>query len=316
MKKTKLMALVLVGAISLTGAGYAAWSNTITDTTSINTGKWSVVLENDSQNSFYAGDQVNTFARTGNGTAVVDGQSQFNPQYGIKQLDGSYKNYDTDGSYRNNTGSPNYVYTIEPTMTDTTCTFNFKNMHPGTQAMTRFEIRNKGTIPAKIEAVHVTFWNGNTQITDLSDNNNSAEAQVIRAMKVDPYFQIHRGEGATTLPLNIASCDLKDLQTTLNSALKGKILKPEDFTSTVVSDELEASKYETQRQPIFTFNLPADSLKADNTNLNSANLGMDANFQIKIVFDFVQYNDITNDGHTAVTSIPAQPQPTHPGHSH
>lgn len=305
MKKTKLMALVLVGAISLTGAGYAAWSNTITDTTSINTGKWSVVLENDSQNSFYAGDQVNAFARTGSGEKIADGKDQFNPQYGIKQADGSYKNYDTDGSYQNNTGSPNYVYTIAPTMDDNTCTFNFKNMHPGTQAMTRFEIRNKGTIPAKIEAVHVTFWNGTTQITDFSDNNKSAEAQVIRAMKVNPFFQIHRGTGSTEIGVidatNIPLIGTTGLEAKLNAALKGKILKPEDFTSTVVSDELEASRYETQNQPIFTFVLPSDSLKADKTNLNSANLGMDANFQIKIVFDFVQYNDITNDGHTAVT---------------
>lgn len=292
MKKTKLMALVLVGAISLTGAGYAAWSNTITDTTSINTGTWSVVLENDAPASYLAGDQVNTFKRGGKELAG-------DPDFG-DNLGGGYD----DAAAATNSGLENYVYTLQPKPVGknvdgtTACDFAFTNLHPGTQAMTRFEMRNRGSIPAKIERVHVTFWNGDTQITNL-DDVASANGQVINAMKVDPFFQIHRGSGSDEIPvINLKNVSLKDLEKTLDKKMKGIVLKPAD---SILSDELEAGGGSTEMNPIFTFKLPANSLKQDASDLNSTNLGMDASFKVRITFDFVQYNDVTRMANTEVT---------------
>ena len=44
MKRTKLLALILVVALMLVGAGYAAWTDVIVHNTTINTGEFDIIF--------------------------------------------------------------------------------------------------------------------------------------------------------------------------------------------------------------------------------------------------------------------------------
>lgn len=301
MKKTKLMALVLVGAISLTGAGYAAWSNTITDTTSINTGNWSVVLENDSGYSYYAADQVNKF-NLGNNTS-----SKLNGESGANGNTAAYEQKDADGKVISNweTGK-NFVYTLAPSdlnANDTSCAFDFRNLHPGTQVMTRFEMRNKGSIPAKIAAARLSVVDNDGTILykdgSYTDNCSGSERQVLDAMDVKAFFELHRGSGNLNKTLVNRKVDFVSLQDELDK-LVGTVMAPTDYIHSV-SDELESGQ--DAEKPVFTFFIPADTLKAQ----DGTNLGQNANFKVIVDFDFVQYNDISNGvTNTNITDVPAK----------
>ncbi|MGE5473798.1 MAG: hypothetical protein ACM3UU_06215 [Ignavibacteriales bacterium] len=254
MKKMKLIAFVMIAAIAMVGAGYAAWGTVITDNTTLKTGNWSIVLENDAPgDSLVAEDEVYSFDKTSTGfneTALLD-------------KDG-YNEYDAVNSKVN--GST-WVYTIAPSIIGDTVNFAFYNMHPGTKAITRFEMRNLGSIPAKVANVTVKLNNGSALNTEQDE---FADAITVSGTLVD-----HIGSGAfNTLGTIPAGTTLSGLESALETILNGKELSPEKSIGFRSGSELEVEG--------LAFTLPANAL--------TGNKGMNANLPISIDFDFAQYN--------------------------
>lgn len=274
MKKTKIVALAMVSAVALVGAGYAAWGTQITDSTTLNTGNWEVVLENDAPgDSLVAGDIVYNYAK--NGDTITE--------TGVKSQEGYY-NYDkvdpTNQVKASADKGSDYVYTIAPEIDGNTVNFSFYNMHPGTEAITRFEIRNKGSIPAKIANIKVVKNSGK----GLEDN----QRQLANAIKVSGIFYKHTGYNSAVEIGRFSDVSLANLQQAMFNILKTVELKPQESVnfSPIDSDELEVSNLH--------FLLPASALEG--------NKGMNASLPIEIKFDFEQYNQVQ----------PAQPIPAEP----
>lgn len=251
----------MTAAIVLVGAGYAAWGTQITDITTLNTGLWEVVIENDNPgDSLVAGDVVYNYNNT---SAGITQTVQRGPLDWCGKYDAEDSDYNAGARKVNGT---NYVYTIAPYISGNTVNFNFYNMHPGTEAITRFEIRNKGTIPTRISDVKVTLNGGNTL---TANQQEFAEAVIVNGT-----FYTRRGSDSPVAIGNIpANTTLSGLQTALGF-LKGIELKPQESISLIDSDELKANNLH--------FALPAAAL--------SGNTGMNASLPISITFDFVQYN--------------------------
>lgn len=273
MKKTKILALALIVAVVLTGAGYAAWSTKITYNNNMKTAEWNVFVENDALgDSLVASDKVDNF--NSNGTVT-----------GIPSTDG-YNQYDTknsaDISGANKVNGTNYVYTIEPTITskiekDDTVNFAFYNMHPGTSATTRFEIRNKGSIPAKIADVKVIINDGKAL--------NAQQKALCDAMVVSGQFFDHIGSNPATpiIGSNFSDKHLYELESTLEGFLLKYQLKEQHSITTLDGSEIEVN-------PGLTFSIPASALK-----VGDKNVGRLAQLNVKIEFTFVQYNQNTPD---------------------
>lgn len=268
MKKTKILALALIVAVVLTGAGYAAWSTKITYNNNMKTAEWNVFVENDAKgDSLVAEDKVDNFNSDGTvtGTLSTDKYNQYDTRdtvdiSGAKQANGA-----------------NFVYTIEPTITskiekDDTVNFAFYNMHPGTSATTRFEIRNKGSIPAKIADVKVTVNDGKPL--------NAQQQALYDAMVVSGKFFDHIGSGTSTLIPNSVfdNVTLSQLENKLKTGLVGYQLKEQHSITTLDGSEIEVD-------PGLTFSIPASALK-----VNDKNVGRLAQLNVKIEFTFVQYN--------------------------
>jgi hypothetical protein len=279
-KKMRILLLTLIVSFSMVGAGYAAWGTKIKDTTTLQTGRWQVVLENDASNSLYADDQVNTFTRSGNTYTEIDG---------VKD----HKIYDLpDATYlggAKKVNSTNYVYTMDPTINSgkNEVKFGFYNLHPGTKAISRFEIRNMGSIPAKI---------GSVEVLGISDLGlTQAQKELRDAIQVNCNFYKHTGSGDGTAPsdpttpvlLGNYTGSLSGLAASVTNMLKNKVLEPQAIISThpdissPVGSELEVNE--------LTFSIPASSLGDEG---DTANLGMDAKLELTFKFNFVQYNNV------------------------
>lgn len=287
----KVLAATLAVSVALVGAGYAAWGTEITSTTKMQTGEWKIVLENDSGASYWAGDQIGTFARNG---GVLNGSiDDTQTTWGALETSYDAQPAGVEGSV----SGADYVYVMRPepqiagsipgaaAQGATSCTFQFYNLHPGTRAFTRFEVRNDGSIGAKIGDVRVVILDKAGNAIDLTSVSNLAVKQVIDAMKVNPVFGLHTGTGADT-PIAIAPTTLGGLESALDAALVGKVLLP-DFTlysysaNSRGSDELDTGSDNILANS-FNFELPASALEG--------NTGMNANFQVVMYIDFVQYN--------------------------
>lgn len=119
MKKTKMIALVLVVAMMLMGAGYAYWSDTLTINNTVSTGELKVEFV--SQNFSLWPPQL----KYPNST-ITDGSSTL---YATAQI--------TQDSAKKTT-------------------FKVNNMYPGVWALYDAKFENKGSIPAVIQNVKVT----------------------------------------------------------------------------------------------------------------------------------------------------------------
>jgi hypothetical protein len=151
-KKMRIIALVLVVAVAIIGAGYAAWGTSIVDKTYINTGVFEVVLEDDAPDSMFAGDEVRNFRQVGTGYEDSGRESADNlTGDGIydQNVDGNLDSNDDSGydvedstqiSGAKKEKGTNAVFTIQPVINETKdqVTFKFYNMHPGTIAYTPF----------------------------------------------------------------------------------------------------------------------------------------------------------------------------------
>ena len=132
-KNTKILALTLILSIALLGAGYAAWSTDIAAITTIKTGHWEVVLQNDwvqsnpnvnDPDSLAAGDAVYTYDEQSDGTHVETGYSTYEHE--------KYDTINVDGTITKNPNR-NWVYTIEPEFSNgdktTICILGQKQEH-------------------------------------------------------------------------------------------------------------------------------------------------------------------------------------------
>lgn len=117
MKKTKFIAIVLVVAVMLMGAGYAAWNETVTINNTVATGELKVEF-------------VKACAKP----------------Y-ISAWD-NYNGSDYDDHYMSNVNIYHGPQTTTLTVDD---------MYPGSKFRYEAKVENLGTIPAKIESIDVTF---------------------------------------------------------------------------------------------------------------------------------------------------------------
>jgi hypothetical protein len=268
MKKIRLMVLALIIAVAMTGAGYAAWSTKIIYNNTMKTAEWNVFVEKDASDSLEAGDTVSNF----NSNFVTS-----NSASELNKFD-SQSSQDLSGAKK--VSGDNFVYTMAPSITTTTenadtVNFKFFNMHPGTSVLTRFEVRNRGTIPAQIADVRVIINNGQTLSTE--------QQHVVNAMIVSGKFWDHIGNNPATLIGTIApNTKLTGLAAELKRILaqEGYQLKEQHNVNLNV---LDGSEVEVDNGLEFT--IPADALK-----VNGKNVGKLAEIPVKIEFDFVQYN--------------------------
>jgi hypothetical protein len=132
MKKTKFILLALAAALVLMGAAYAAWTQSLTITSNINTGELFVKIE-DKDNTV----QVD---KAGDGHYVDAG---INPDDVFKIT----KSSNSDGD-----------------LTISTIAYELNNMYPGTKITSKLNFTNIGTIGAAISATKTdasdnALWN-------------------------------------------------------------------------------------------------------------------------------------------------------------
>lgn len=271
--KTRMIALALVLGVALVGAGYAAWGTQITDNTTLRSGHWSIVLEDDWGGS--GPTDTGSFG-TRDGYAIFDENGDEIGEVEYENVDLYDEQDPTNLAKARKVNGDNYVYTIRPTMTDTTATFMFYNMHPGARACTQFEIRNKGTIGAKVGNVTVNV-NGTTV-----DQLSGKEKELADAIMVEGSIVNHTGswlddEDEYDLLADLDLVSLGGLEAKLEEVLRDVELAPQQGINIGYGSELEFVP--------LTFYIPAGEL--------DGNLGMEAELEVKIQFDFVQYNQGT-----------------------
>lgn len=293
-KKMRIIALVMVMAVAIIGAGYAAWGTSIVDKTIINTGVFKVVLEDDAYNSMFAGDEVRNFRKVGTGYVDVGQESSDN-----LNGDGIYdQNVDGTFEYNDDTGydvedptqisgakkakGTNAVFTIKPDLNEARdqVTFKFYNMHPGTKAYTTLEMRNMGSIGAKVGNVKVSIKGKD------GGELREVDKQLRNAIRVSGNFELHHlswefpGQEEYVPIGSFSDITLGELGDEIEAILVKDtvILQPKTAITTPPFDcsELEITG--------LSFSIPAEAL--------GGNKGMNASVEVSIRFDFVQYNQL------------------------
>lgn len=288
--KMKIVALVLVLSVALTGAGYAAWGSKITANTTLNTGEWEVVLENDYVgHSLVAGDVVNYYNASDNtatGTRVADNElpnftQAINPKYQTKNSGNI--------SGANKGESTNYVYTIQPQFDPADpyeVGFEFYNLHPGSKAVTTYEIRNNGSIPAKFKAVDISVTDKDGE--EITSNSPAELLKLYNSIVVSgtvfKHFSNESGasddfEGAT--PVNFSGKKLSELEGYLTELLVDDelMLLPRTQVTVLDSDEMELHN--------FAFEIPFTALNGEEADSEM--------LKVSITYDFIQYNAMVEE---------------------
>jgi predicted ribosomally synthesized peptide with SipW-like signal peptide len=223
MKKSRIMALALVAAITASGVGYAAWTDSLNVNTTINTGELSVhfVGPDHQHGSVYYASPRMFYATSNNPWAQQAWNSAVKDD----------------------------LLTSKVTWGNKTMTFEFGNMYPGTRANGLYTFENDGSIPAVIQNVSV-------QSTTTVDNGDGA--QVLPAMRVThAWLKVIRNNGTVAAEDQkyIQDIALADLEKTLEDFFKGKRLQPGDM---VVLGDID-----DQVKDSFNFELPLGSLNAN-----------------------------------------------------
>lgn len=268
-RKHSVITFALVVAVALIGTGYAAWGTEIFSNTTLRTGGWNIVVDGGAPCDFspIAGDQVFYYRVDGTQMQTID------IDYGRYDL-----RHDSAISGATRYSGTNYVYTLRPTISEDrhTVKFDFYNMHPGTQADTNFEIRNMGSIPAKVKNIAVTF-------NDTAYENLTGELKMLcDAIKVNGSFYKRTGYG---LPIKIGDLPEDTLLVNLEAAIEDMLvtdsmmLKPKESISSMVKDSGEIDVNHLR------FRIPMDSLNESQGSAQSLKVG--------IAFDFTQYNQKT-----------------------
>lgn len=292
-KKMRIIALVLVVAVAIIGAGYAAWGTSIVDKTYINTGVFEVVLEDDAPDSMFAGDEVRNFRQVGTGYEDSGRESADNlTGDGIydQNVDGNLDSNDDSGydvedstqiSGAKKEKGTNAVFTIQPVINETKdqVTFKFYNMHPGTIAYTTLEMRNIGSIGAKVSNIKVSVKGKDGEALRDVDKELRNAIRVSGNFEMHNYYSGHPDHDYVPLG-NFSNITLGELEDEIEAILVKDtvILQPKTAITTPPFDcsELEITG--------LSFSIPAEAL--------GGNKGMNASVEVSIRFDFVQYNQL------------------------
>lgn len=203
MKRSKFLALVLVVAIMLMGAGYAYWQDTLVINNSMSTGELNVRFTNLANNYTRGGDNQ--------GGQLPDGKS--------KNYWAAYVNHEGLIAGHNGPGT-----IISPD--GKTVTTLVTNMYPGAYAQYYGELENNGTIPAVFKNAQITFTgkDGNEVLTvnevKLKEKINFAFGyQIVNAQgnPVDP---------TATGTMYWQSGNMSNFSQRLNTLLAGVRLEP------------------------------------------------------------------------------------------
>lgn len=126
MKKTKYLALVLVVAIMMMGAGYAIWSDQVFLTTTVKTGNFDMAI---------------TSLTTRTGDNEVQNEIQYaNNNKGFHKTDWTHANLAATATGFN----------------DNEAWVEFNGLYPGGAVQVDMKMTNRGTIPAKLKSVTVS----------------------------------------------------------------------------------------------------------------------------------------------------------------
>lgn len=282
MKKIRVIVLTLIVVVAMMGAGYAAWSTKITYNNTMKTAEWNVFVENDAASSLGTNDTVQTFNK-GYKNIKDNKEGYQSEMYG--KFDTVDSN-DLSGAMKGNTS--NFVYTIKPTITTDvenkdTVNFAFYNMHPGTKVGTTFEIRNFGSIPARIADVRVILNDDNEIKGELLD--------LVNAIVVNGEFFDHTGSGLKEKTKSLGklkNVSLWNLESEIEKILINEYILKEEHN--VNLKRQTGAELESGTNNGLEFSIPVYALKAAGKNVATLE-----QLKVKIEFDFVQYNQNVTD---------------------
>ncbi len=153
MKKTKFILLSLVAAMILMGAGYAAWSQSFTITSTVSTGELFVDITNDGITDI----------------EVIDSDGSWNP-VNEKNEDQYYLDVSAFTAEATKSGSSGAGIDI---ITD--ITYTLPEIYPGTKVTSQITFENKGTMKTQTSGTGKEFLNS-ALWNDLVITVNSGEA--------------------------------------------------------------------------------------------------------------------------------------------
>ncbi len=152
MKRTKVLALVLVAAIMLMGAGYAAWTDQTFLTTTVRTGNFNMEI-------------TKATTRTG------DNQTQ-NEVHNWHQYD--------------------WTHTGPVSFTADEAIVELKDLYPGGIVQVDMTTVNKGTIPARLKSIDVAFLDGNGDLFNQLQAQTSWKADIDGDGDQDDYEHVEQ----------------------------------------------------------------------------------------------------------------------------
>ena len=129
MKRSRLIALVMVAALMMTGAAYAAWSQTVNVVGEFDTGNMAISVVATGFDAYYHRDRTPT------------------PSVDIALTDGDY------GKYKAPTGS----YAIEDINGNFDYSISSENFYPGSEGKGTVNITNDSTMPVYLEVSGVVL---------------------------------------------------------------------------------------------------------------------------------------------------------------
>lgn len=154
MKKTKFIALVLVVAIMLMGAGYAVWNDQVFLTTTVRTGNFDMVI-------------TDVSTRTGD-------QQDKNEVHDWHQYDWTHS-------------------TRAEVLNSNQAVVEFSDMYPGGTVQVDMKMVNNGSIPAKLKSIDVELLSGNQDLFNLLRAQTSWKVDINGDDIIDPMGQYNWG---------------------------------------------------------------------------------------------------------------------------
>lgn len=161
MKRSKLLALTLVVAIMMMGAGYAAWTDVLKLNTTINTGELEISLEQPIVSS------VNVKELTPDGVRAANAEDNI------------------------------IVTAPDINLESKTVTFEFENLFPGTQAYTTFWARNTGTMPVAINAIDLSWETKDDGPDNIESLANAITVQYYIAVRNTTHGMVEKVAGGS-----------------------------------------------------------------------------------------------------------------------
>lgn len=239
MKKTRFIALVLVAAMMLAGAGYAAWTDHLRVTTTVQTGELDVAFG--TEEGFFNDVWAHPHIWIYDGCEQKWKDAKYERDLLSSDIDFAKMAYDLDEE-------------------EDWLKFTFTNMYPGTQARGRYNMSNVGTIPATIGNVSVTI----NPIEPGKDGDfDLPDAIVIR----NSTFKIVRSDG-TVESIKVDGIKLNQLEQKLKEFFVGKTLMPSD-QALLGGDGIE---------DYFIFEIPVCSLNNSEGELETVEITIDFDF--------------------------------------